>query len=196
MARPDPDALMREPPHEIAEALYAHGSALTAADPFRLEDLAREAGVPRATLYYYFAGREALLDWLTLQGLVREVAPLSGANISIACAELAETLARHPALTVRLMSALSSNTASDAVLLEADSRITAPLRAALKAAQMAGDLAPRARDSEVALGILGALSTLVVVRFHAGEIAGLGAVLRRLANQLLDGLRASGQSVR
>lgn len=45
-------------------------------DAVRMEDLAAATGVPRATLYYHFSGKEAVLEWLlrsTLDDLARAV---------------------------------------------------------------------------------------------------------------------------
>lgn len=45
-------------------------------DAVRMEDLAAATGVPRATLYYHFSGKEAVLEWLlrsTLGDLARVV---------------------------------------------------------------------------------------------------------------------------
>ena len=57
---------MRQVPEAIAERLEA-AAAVFADRGFsetRIEDIAEATGVPRATLYYYFAGKEDILAWL------------------------------------------------------------------------------------------------------------------------------------
>jgi TetR/AcrR family transcriptional regulator len=65
---------MRQVPGWVAERLGA-AAAVFADRGFehtRVEDLAEATGVPRATLYYYFAGKEDLLAWLLRQTLAAE----------------------------------------------------------------------------------------------------------------------------
>ncbi|MGH8999594.1 MAG: TetR/AcrR family transcriptional regulator [Acidimicrobiia bacterium] len=52
-------------------------------DDTRMEDLAEATGVPRATLYYYFAGKEEILGWLlgrTLDEVASAVALATGGD--------------------------------------------------------------------------------------------------------------------
>lgn len=197
MAKNAPESLLRQPPAEIAERLYVAGADITPGGSVRVEDVARRAQIPRATLYYYFPGREALMDWLTLEALRRNAPvvaaaraePLEGRVGSLLKA-LARVLAEQPAMTVRLMAALSANRASEPLVLEADRRLIAPLRRTLREAQTAGVLRLRLRESEVALAAFSAIATVIVVRVHAGETADLPLTAFRLAEQLADGLRA------
>lgn len=196
MAKAGSHSLTRDPPADIAERLYAAGADLTPGGAWRLEDLARDADVPRATLYYYFPGRDAVMDWLTRQALKRHVdlvvsePPGSYARVAAMLAAIGAALAAHPAMTVRFMAALSANTASEEVLLEADRRLIAPLRAALHEALAEGHLRLGAREADVALGLFCALASVIVVRAHAGETGGLDLPVQALARQLLNGLDA------
>lgn len=199
MAKRASDTLMREPPAEIAERLYAAGGALTPNGDLRVEDVALAAEVPRATLYYYFPGRDALMDWLTLEALRRNAQTVSTARGATAAGKvaailkaLARVLAEQPAMTVRLMAALSADRASEPLVLEADRRLIAPLRNALREAQAAGAIRLRLRESEVALAFFSAIATVVVIRVHAGETGDLALTAFRLAEQLAEGLHPAG----
>ena len=57
---------MRAVPDSIADRLGPAAAVFASRgfDQTRLEDLAEVTGVPRATLYYYFAGKEEILAWL------------------------------------------------------------------------------------------------------------------------------------
>jgi AcrR family transcriptional regulator len=56
---------MKTPPADLAERLLnASEQVLVGDPPPRLEDVARLVGASRATLYYYFSGRDDLLTFL------------------------------------------------------------------------------------------------------------------------------------
>lgn len=57
---------MRVLPEAIArrQAVLAETFAAKGFDETRMEDLAEAAGIPKATLYYHFAGKEEILAWL------------------------------------------------------------------------------------------------------------------------------------
>ncbi len=65
---------MRQVPGWVAERLEAAAAVFAdrGFEATRVEDLAEATGVPRATLYYYFAGKEDLLAWLLRQMLAAE----------------------------------------------------------------------------------------------------------------------------
>jgi TetR/AcrR family transcriptional regulator len=53
-----PDGIARR------QAVLAETFAAKGFDETRMEDLAEAAGIPKATLYYHFAGKEEILAWL------------------------------------------------------------------------------------------------------------------------------------
>jgi AcrR family transcriptional regulator len=65
---------MRQVPGWVAERLEAAAAVFAdrGFEATRVEDLAEATGVPRATLYYYFAGKEDLLAWLLRRALTVE----------------------------------------------------------------------------------------------------------------------------
>jgi AcrR family transcriptional regulator len=70
---------VRTLPSAIAssEAVLAETFAARGFEETRMEDLAEATGVPKATLYYHFSGKEEILAWLlrsTLAALGEEVA--------------------------------------------------------------------------------------------------------------------------
>jgi AcrR family transcriptional regulator len=66
---------VREVPAAIAAKIPAAASVFAehGFDAARIDDVARSIGVPRATLYYYFAGKEDILAFL-LRSLLEDVA--------------------------------------------------------------------------------------------------------------------------
>lgn len=74
-------------------------------DQTRIEDIAEATGVPRATLYYYFAGKEEILAWLlrrtleaTAQAVAVAVALDANARERLEAVVVAQlrTMAAHP----------------------------------------------------------------------------------------------------
>ncbi len=66
---------MRKVPRQIADRLPAAAAlfAERGLNDTRIEDVAAMTGVPKATLYYYFAGKEDILAFL-LEDLLHEIA--------------------------------------------------------------------------------------------------------------------------
>ncbi len=55
---------MREVPIELATKLKASAARLADLADVRMDDIARASGIPRATLYYYFGGKDDILAYL------------------------------------------------------------------------------------------------------------------------------------
>ena len=63
---------MRSPPPELAERLWdVADRALAQGGELRIDELAELTGVPRATLYYYFSGKDDVVGFLLAQQLQR-----------------------------------------------------------------------------------------------------------------------------
>lgn len=98
---------MRAVPDNIADRLEPAATVFASRgfDQTRIEDVAEATGVPRATLYYYFSGKEEILAWLirrTLAAITDAVAlaaagegPARERLESIMLAML-RTMAEHP----------------------------------------------------------------------------------------------------
>src|SRR3977135_2591763 len=101
-------AIMRAVPEGITERLEASARVFAdhGFDQTRIEDLAEATGIPRATLYYYFAGKEDILAWL-LRRMLDDMAEAVAAAIAgpgtarqrmeaVVRAKI-DVMARHPA---------------------------------------------------------------------------------------------------
>ena len=63
---------MKRPPEELAEKLLAVSDQLSGTDlDVSIDDIAKMADVPRATLYYYFSGKEDLISFFLSDKLHR-----------------------------------------------------------------------------------------------------------------------------
>jgi len=104
---------VRPLPDRLASRLPAAAEVFAAAgiEDARIEDVAAATGIPKATLYYYFSGKEEVLAWLLeqiLDSITREVERAIAAEGTAADrlravirAQFA-TLAEHPA-TCRIL---------------------------------------------------------------------------------------------
>jgi AcrR family transcriptional regulator len=183
----------RAPPPAVAEKLYEAGADLTPNGPVNVEAVARAAGVPRATLYYYFPGRDSLLDWITLEDLRRRALGIADAEgdpgrpkLLAMLMAIGRLFAGRPALAVRLMSVLTSDSASEALQAEAQARLMTPLRLAIGEGLSAGKIRIGSRDADVALALVSGLASVVAMRVNRGETQDLDWIIEGLARQLLD----------
>ncbi|HVW32852.1 MAG TPA: TetR/AcrR family transcriptional regulator [Acidimicrobiia bacterium] len=99
---------MRVIPEGITERLEAAARVFAdqGFDQTRIEDLAEATGVPRATLYYYFAGKEDILAWLLRRMLAEVAEVVAGAaagggparvRLEAVLRAKIDVMARHPA---------------------------------------------------------------------------------------------------
>lgn len=69
----------RKVPASVAEKLYAAADVIASngLENTKIEDIAKASGVPKATLYYHFAGKDEILSFLlkdSLAAIARDVA--------------------------------------------------------------------------------------------------------------------------
>jgi AcrR family transcriptional regulator len=181
-----PPAELTERLWEVADRALQHGSDL------RVDDLSELTGIPRATLYYYFSGKDDIVAFLLAQQLERGTDRIAQAartrgtaaeRLAAVVRAMLDTMSEHPALCTRLMSTLSSAQ----LMSEVDHTIMAPVRELLAEAAADGELA--VTDPSIAtLALVGAVSTIAMVRTMSGTYEP-AEVASQLVPLLLDGLR-------
>ena len=189
---------MKAPPAELAERLWdASDEILKPGADMRIDDLAALVGVPRATLYYYFSGKEDIVAFLLAQQLERGTDRIAQAartrgtaaeRLAAVVRAMLDTMSEHPALCTRLMSTLSSAQ----LMSEVDHTIMAPVRELLAEAAADGELAVT-DPSTATLALVGAVSTIAMVRTMTGTYDP-AEVASQLVPLLLDGLRPAGHN--
>ncbi len=190
---------MKNPPPDLARRLLGVGEQVLHTDPPpRLEDVARLVGASRATLYYYFSGRDDLLSYLlaahTRQGAaavraaVREEDPPQ-VRLRAMVAALADYLGHHPGTCAGLLGALGGSGRMSEVLEANDARIAAPLRGLLGEGRAAGAFAVES-TADAANAVLGALLLAVLGRSMAGGDPTEPRFRERLVEQVVGGVLA------
>jgi TetR/AcrR family transcriptional regulator len=193
---------MKVPPPELAERLWAVSDEILApGTDMKIDDLAALAGVPRATLYYYFAGKDDVFAFLLAQKLQRGTAAVAAAasqpgdaveRLRAVLTAMLRTLEEHPELCVRLLGAVTEQGNGGQLMDEIEHTLMAPVRELLAEAHAAGELVV-SDPSTTTLAMMGAVVIVAMVRtttnnFDPDETA------RSLIPLFLDGLcpRASG----
>jgi AcrR family transcriptional regulator len=140
---------MKTPPDHLAARLYdASAQILRLDSEVKLDEVATTIGVPRATLYYYFSGREDLIAYLLTRHLEAGsgvFAPVlaggSGARDKLRALLVAMVgfLAEHPGVCGGLLSAMGSGIGMQEVMAANERVIAAPLRDLLSHGRESGE---------------------------------------------------------
>jgi AcrR family transcriptional regulator len=177
---------MREKVLGAAELFAEHGL-----DATKMEDVAAATGVPKATLYYHFAGKEDVLAFLFNEILdevgrvVDEALRTEGTaadRLRAAIVAHLRVFADHPAAS----RALQFDLGRAARIPHIDERIEAayrgPVRQLLEAGAEDGSLRTVAHPRLVAVAILGAVTTVGINAITAGP----GRPIEEIAEDVID----------
>ena len=209
---------MRGVPDGIAERL--DGAAQVFADhgfdQTRIEQLAEATGIPRATLYYYFAGKEDILAWLLRRMLAEmaEAVAVAAAGPGTARDRLeavlrakVEVQARHPATCRALMADLGRAGRIPEIAAAIQEAFHQPVRRLLAAGETDGSLRPVGDPETTASAVYGAITMAgahylvadnrldperVATEVTTFILAGLGATLRRPRGTMGASFRTGG----
>ena len=139
----------KRPPETSAEAIWEIADAVLGPNgQVRLEDVAEATGIPRATVYYYFPGRDPFVQWLVHEELDRAATAVQNAGTAErAVLALFDRWRSRPAVARRLLDGVGS---------EAWSALRVALGGALGGATD-GDRPARRRDIAAVDALLGAV---------------------------------------
>ncbi|MGH1506334.1 MAG: TetR/AcrR family transcriptional regulator [Acidimicrobiales bacterium] len=166
---------MKTPPDDLADRLLAASELILASSPPpRFDDVATEIGVARATLYYYFSGRDDLLSFILAEHVRRGAEVIAAAEGDGPAERLHDTVRRiveflgaEPSLCPALLGAMgASGRMADA--LEANERsIATPLRELVADGMRRGELAG-GDPADVTNALIGAILLQIVGRSMRG----------------------------
>jgi TetR/AcrR family transcriptional regulator len=172
--------------------------ALRTDPPPRLEDIAQLVGVSRATLYYYFSGRDDLLAFLltehakaganAVQAATDPVTP-PALRLRAMVTAMVDYLGSHPGICAGLLGALGDTGRMREVLQVNDTWILSPLRELLADGQTAGVFALD-DAADAANAILGAVLLGVLGRSMSGGDTTQPRFRDQLADQTVRGILA------
>ena len=182
---------MKTPPPDLAGRLLDVSEQVLLGDPPpRLADVAVLVGASRATLYYYFAGRDDLLAFLLTSHARQGAEAVEAAvdpgdppekRLRTMVGTLAQFLGDRPGICAGLLGALGGTLRMREVLEANDTWIAGPLRDLLREGVEAGDLAVD-DVGDAANAALGALLLGVLGR----SLSSADATELRFQQQLTD----------
>ena len=163
-----------------------------------IEEVARIADIPRATLYYYFSGKDDLIEFYLndLMDRTRAAIQKAAASEGTSADRLAQVMtavigsfAEYPKMCLELPSAIKSGQDHVALMANMDRSVMTPFREVLIEGKAAGELT--LIDVEVAadaiMGALHMVSMKTLITEGAIDVEELaGAVVPQLVNGLLS----------
>lgn len=138
-----------------------------------VDEMADRTGIPRATLYYYFSGREELVDFLLLDKVEQVGAAVRSAvsdisdpviNLETVLSTALRTMAAHPTLCTILISRLPALAPTDPLAVSVDRAVVVPMRDLLEAGAASGSFIFSHADV-TAHALYGAVSMAALSRF-------------------------------
>ncbi|MDY7103664.1 MAG: TetR family transcriptional regulator [Actinomycetota bacterium] len=196
---------MKTPPDELAAKLIgASGRILSLDGEVKLDEVATSIGVARATLYYYFSGRDDLVGFLLAHhlragGEVLAAALADGVDLDPAdrlravVESLAAFLAAHPGVCAGLLGAMGAGGRMAEVMAANDRAIGAPLRELLVEGRALGAFSFD-DTADAANALMGAMVIAVLARAAAARPLDDPAFPRSLADQLTRSVAVSERS--
>ena len=188
---------MKKPPDDIARRLIEISDQLEGSGfDVTVDEVAKMANVPRATLYYYFSGKDDLVAFFlnykleTVRDALSTAASIDGTleeRLESTLRALMQAIAEHPTLCTTLPVAVYQSATFEQVAAHLESVVLAPLRELLIEGRATGEFRVREADI-VAVALLGALMQAASMRYaRRGEIDAV-ALGDELLPILLEGL--------
>ena len=189
---------MKQPPDDLVEKLIEASNQFggTGLD-ISMDDVAQAADVPRATLYYYFSGRDDLVNFYLTHKLESVSTAMQKASASegtvvdrlgAVIRSVLGAMAAQPALCTELPEALrrARNSFSE-VALKADTVMRQPIRDLLIEGRANGEL--NVPDLDLTIDALnGAVAQVAMIRLQMHGELDADAVADELIPLLMEGL--------
>ena len=191
---------MKQPPEDLAQKLIdASGQFGGTGLDVSMDQVAQAADVPRATLYYYFSGKEDIVDFYLSHKLdsvsvaMEKAAASEGTVIDRlggAVRAVLHAMAAQPALCTELPEALRRAQANfSEIAMKAETVMRQPLRTLLIEGDTNGEL--DVPDIELTIdAIHGALSQVALIRLMQDGELDADAVADSLVPLIISGISA------
>ncbi|MFV1961742.1 MAG: TetR/AcrR family transcriptional regulator [Acidimicrobiia bacterium] len=189
---------MKKLPEDLANKLLEASSQMPEGPGFdvSVDEVARLADIPRATLYYYFSGKEDLVDFYLndLMDRTRVAIQKAAASEGTTAERLAAVMtaaigafAEFPKMCVGMPAAMKASEDHATFMANVDRSVMAPLRDVLIEGKEAGELS--FVDVEVAAdAIMGALHMVSMKALIVHGTLDAQATAANVVPQLINGL--------
>lgn len=165
-------------------------------DSTKMEDVAAATGIPKATLYYYFTGKEEILSFLfqKVLGVVHDAVTSAAVGPGSAASRLRQVITAHlqvfadyPTASRALQFDLGRAARLPDIARSVETSFIGPVSQLLRQGAEDGSLRPVTQPRLVAAALLGAVTTTALN--GNGSVATLAGALNEL---VLEGLMAKG----
>jgi TetR/AcrR family transcriptional regulator len=185
---------MREKVLAAAELFAEHGL-----DATKMEDIAAATGVPKATLYYYFTGKEDILTFLFTEILDEVAAATDGAlktdgsgadRLRAAIVAHLRIFEKFPAASRTLQFDLGRAARIPIIDERVEAAYRGPIRRILEEGARDGSLRPTAHPRVIAIAILGAVTTVGINAISLGHSRSVEEIAEDIIAFVLLGVAA------
>ncbi len=190
---------MKRPPEDLAQKL------IDVSDQFKgtgfdisIDEVAAAADVPRATLYYYFSGRDDLVSFFVndkldrMHATVQKAAASEGTpteRMELVIREVTRKMIEYPVLCMELPIAIRRSEDFGEVMIRADRTVTAPLRELLIEGEARGEF--QFEDMDVAISAMGgAIMQVAMMEVLRNPEPDAETTAARLSAAIMQGLAA------
>lgn len=191
---------MKKPPDNLAMKLLEATDRLPEEGGFdiSIDEMARIVDVPRATLYYYFSGKDDLVEFYMNDKLERAAVAIEKAaaiegdlvvRLEAVLMAILESLGKYPRMCVELPAAAKGLESFQSVMANAERWVMAPVREVLIEGRATGvfDVVDPALTAVALMGALVQVGMFQVVSTGSIDVA---ATAEALVPQLLRGVAA------
>jgi TetR/AcrR family transcriptional regulator len=191
---------MKQPPDDLVEKLITASQHFSGTGlDVSMDDVAQAADVPRATLYYYFSGKDDIVNFYLTQKLesvsvaMQKAAASEGTvtdRLGACIRAVLHSMAAQPALCTELPEALRRSQKSfSEVALKADAVMRQPLRDLLIEGKANGEL--NVPDVDLVIDALhGAVGQVALIRLTMNGELDADGVADVLIPRMVSGLNA------
>lgn len=189
---------MKKIPEDLAEKLLKASNRFPDGQGFdvSIDEVAQLSGVPRATMYYYFSGKDDLVEFYLndLMNRTREAIQKAAATVGPASDRLSAVMkaiigafARYPRMCLDLPGAIGDAESHATLMANMDRSVLTPLREVLLEGRGAGDVT--FTDANVAAdAIMGALHMVSIKALLTDGSIDVDSLSESVVPQLCDGL--------
>jgi AcrR family transcriptional regulator len=188
---------MKRLPEDISQKLLAASEELSGTNlDVSIDEVARLADIPRATLYYYFSGKDDLLSFFLSDKLNRASVAVQKAiasegnvvaRLESTLAAVMQAMAEHPTLCTEMPVAIKEAGKFEDVVNGAERSILAPFRELLIEGKATGELQiPDVNTTAIAL--MGAVNMVAMFELVQTGTLDFERANRVLIPQLIQGL--------
>jgi len=191
---------VKKPPDNLAMKLLEATDRLPEEGGFdiSIDEMARIVDVPRATLYYYFSGKDDLVEFYMNDKLERAAVAIEKAaaiegdlvvRLEAVLMAILESLGKYPRMCVELPAAAKGLESFQSVMANAERWVVAPVREVLIEGRATGvfDVVDPALTAVALMGALVQVGMFQVVSTGSIDVA---ATAEALVPQLLRGVAA------